>query len=204
MDDLAGKVFGYMTVLSLHKKAPNGGATWDCRCVCGVEYVLRGRDLKYGKPTLNCGCQTLRLKTAAGTKHGDATKGKTRKEYWVWNTMKQRCLNPNDAAYKDYGGRGIEVCERWLSYPNFIADMGPCPEGFSLERKDVDGPYSPSNCKWGTKVEQARNKRNTVWVEYGGKTIQLRTLAEQFGLSRCVVYQKWKRGVPLNVIFGTE
>lgn len=123
----------------------------------------------------------------------------------MWNSMKQRCLNPNDAGYGSYGGRGITICDRWVrDYQNFMDDMGPCPEGFSLDRVDVDGPYSPENCRWSSHADQARNKRNTVWVEYAGEVVQLRSLAERFGLPRSRVYQQWKRGVSLDVIFETE
>lgn len=100
-----------------------------------------------------------------------------------WTAMKARCNNPNRKAYKNYGGRGIKVCDRWnKSFLNFLEDMGERPEGKTLDRIDNDGDYEPDNCRWATRQEQRENTRNTRLIKYAGKTQSLRQWCRELDL----------------------
>src|SRR5215510_2760970 len=103
--------------------------------------------------------------------------------YKTWRSMKERCLNPKNPSYKCYGGRGIKICERWLSFENFLADMGDKPLGLTLERKDNNGDYTPENCYWATAKEQARNRGTNRYLTYNGITKTLTEWAEEKGMS---------------------
>lgn len=102
--------------------------------------------------------------------------------YDLWLGMKQRCSNPNHLAYHNYGGRGIKVCERWLTYDNFMADMGPRPTGMTIDRINNSLGYEPSNCRWATRVEQSANTRSSVNVTLRGVTKTLTQWAEAVGM----------------------
>ena len=147
--DMTGRTFGLLTVLGRSpNRPPSKQAQWLCRCECGGEVVANGSNLRRGK-TQSCGCGRI--------KHGLANKAP---EYHVWEGIKQRCLNPDRAGYEYWGGRGITVCQRWMEFENFYADMGSRPgPGYSIERVDNDGNYEPGNCRWATASEQQRNTR---------------------------------------------
>jgi len=155
-----GEVFGKLTVLSFSGKY-GSHRLWKCRCSCGTEKVIRQSNL-VSKQTMSCGC--LRKEHHA-RKHGFG--GVLRSpEYRAWQCMRSRCLNPKDKAYKNYGGRGIGVCERWSSFESFLADMGlRASKDHSLDRIDVQGNYEPNNCRWATRSEQMKNCRPKKAIE---------------------------------------
>lgn len=114
--------------------------------------------------------------------------------YKTWATMIQRCTNSNRDNYRYYGGRGISVCERWMVFANFAADMGPRPAGKSLDRIDGDGNYEPSNCRWATRVEQARNRNNNRMLTVDGETRCLKEWAEVMGIESMLILCRIAKG----------
>lgn len=118
--------------------------------------------------------------------------------YNLWKAMRMRCLSPKVKAYDSYGGRGIRICERWDSFENFVADMGPRPEGMTLERKDNDGNYEPANCVWASRTNQANNRRSNRIVEYAGERLTLAELSRKFGIPYGRLYMRLSRGVSIE------
>lgn len=133
------------------------GVHWSCVCDCGAAIVVRSDSLGSGN-TRSCGCLHRDEFAATIRTHG-ATGTRTHR---IWKSIKTRCLNPKHHTYATYGGRGITLCERWHSFENFLADMGECPDGHSIDRVDSDGNYSPENCRWVTRKVQNRNRPGFV------------------------------------------
>lgn len=153
--DLTGQRFGRLVVLRPTKKRQCGFVVWLCKCSCGKTCEVISQNLQSGN-TQSCGCFAREILIKRNTTHGMADT----LIYFVWRNMLQRCENPNDKAYKNYGGRGIKVCERWHSFENFYTDVGDPPEGMTLDRyPDNDGNYEPTNFRWASRHEQRLNSR---------------------------------------------
>lgn len=171
-DDLRGRRFGRLTVVQFSYKR-NKIYYYKCVCECGKECVKSRGYLVYESSSnhKSCGCwrKEEQAKTTQRT-HSMHTR-KHRPEYIAWKAMRQRCYNPNERQFEDYGGRGVKICDRWQNFENFLADMGkkPSPK-HSIDRIDVNGDYCPENCRWATVDEQANNKRNCIMVTHNGKT----------------------------------
>lgn len=163
------------------------GKNWtkehECICTCdAIGWIRKVNGTLRSECCLAC---AIRTKVCAKiTKHGHACYGLRSRTHSCWNAMLQRCRNETNASFKDYGARGIFVCERWTRFKNFLADMGEQPPGLSLERKDNDGPYCKENCVWATRRAQARNKRNNRCLSLNGETMTVVEWAERTGISQ--------------------
>jgi hypothetical protein len=186
-----GDRFGRLVVLQRGEKT----YLWLCLCDCGNTTVTRAGRLRAAH-TRSCGCLVRDVTAARNTKHGACVRGKAWPEYRVWKRMVERCHDPRDKDYRSYGGRGIVVCERWRSsFQAFIADMGrrPGPPRHSIERAHNDGPYAPDNCRWATRSEQDRNRRNSRLITALGRTLTLAEWARETGVYPATISVRIKK-----------
>lgn len=211
--DLTGQRFGRLVVLGLEPGSVSAPRRrhllWRCQCDCGTVTLSRGDALTSGR-TKSCKCLNRDLFISnvlpAQLKHGDARKGAESKEYDAWIHAKQRCLNPRNAAFDNYGGRGIEICQRWIdSFENFLEDMGRCPPGLTLDRwPNNDGNYEPGNCRWATRLQQAQNRRarkDSTAISFEGRTQTLAQWVRETGISAPTISRRLKDNWPADILF---
>lgn len=175
--DISGQKVGRLLVIE-YSASSDGRKAWICDCDCGNRVEVRGVNLRLGK-TRSCGClKSERMSDGIGKTHG-MYGSRVNKS---WSSMIERCTNEKNVSYKDYGGRGIKVCERWLSFENFYKDMGDRPPGMSLDRIDNKKGYEPGNCKWSTPKEQQNNRRNSRRYIFNGVEYTSLELSEITGI----------------------
>lgn len=200
--DLTGLVFSKVTVI---KRLPNHNRVtiWECICECGNKTKACSYDLQ-NKKNISCGCYRAKFIAKARTKHGlnNTTYSK------ILGGIKQRCYNKKCPKYKNYGGRGIKVCDEWIGehgIVNFINDMGErlSPQ-HSIERDDVNGDYCKDNCYWATQYVQSRNKTSTVNIEYNGIVKCITDWATYLNMPRLTLRARiFKHGWSIEKAFET-
>jgi len=199
--DLSGQTLGYLTAVSY--QGSNGRRSlWSLHCVCGTTVTLAASEIvKQQKRGVRASCGCMRSKTIAEklTSHGMSH----HKAFAVWRSMLDRCTLPTHQAWKNYGARGIAVCDSWRrSFSDFWADMGPTySEGLTLDRRDNNGSYTPENCRWVSSKKQARNRRNNSLIETPWGLITVAEAADRSGMSRSTLYYRVKAGVPDHRLF---
>lgn len=188
--DLTRKRFGKLKIIERSRNNQSNKITWLCKCDCGNIKIICGGDLKSGR-TKSCGC----LLTTHGLGYHNL--------YPIWNQIIQRCTNPNDKNYPNYGGRGIIVSKKWLEFSNFLRDMEKdWQPGLSIDRIDNNKSYYKKNCRWVTQKQQQRNRRDNHLETYQGKIQCLAAWEEDTGINqstiRCRLKSGWSIGKALT------
>ena len=198
-NDITGQKFGRLTVIKPTDQRAGSFVIYECACDCGSIKLINGNNLRRGL-TRSCGCLRREASATRQTTHGQG--GTT--TYKTWAHMLDRCRNPNSKKWSRYGGRGIQVCERWLLFENFVADMGAKPTGTTLDRIDNNGNYEPHNCRWATQKTQQNNRStNHVLVAFG-KAMNISQWATFLGKNRDTIRRRLDKGWALEKVLSSE
>jgi hypothetical protein len=193
LKNLQGQRFGALVASSYIPGSKLSHSGWLCQCECGKQTKVSTNQLLAGR-SRSCGCKVGENISKARTVHGHTAGGNSR-TYRIWANMNTRCHNPKADNWAHYGGRGIAVCSRWReSFSAFLADMGPAPEGLSLDRINTDGPYEPANCRWVSMREQAANKRSTREITVADQRMTVSQACERYGVSYSLLHSRLASG----------
>lgn len=197
---LIGERFGRLLVVAKGELA-NGRVAWICQCDCDPEGVrlrpLGTSALRSGN-TKSCGCLALEVRRSMHITHGHSSNGERSAEYGVWANVLRR----GQGKVALYAERGISMCERWLTFENFLEDMGPRPPGASIDRIDNDRGYEPGNCRWATRQQQNRNKRDNHLLDVEGRLATIAEWSERSGIKPSTIHARLARGwTPEAAIF---
>ena len=189
--DETGKRYSRLLVIKLMPdRNKYKRAVFECLCDCGATIYCEGGNLRSGN-SKSCGCYNIDSIINRNTTHGMS---KTR-EHHIWTGIIARCYNKKCKEYKYYGGRGIKMCKRWLNgFAFFFEDMGNCPENHSIDRKNNNSDYKPSNCRWTTQKEQCNNKRNNTVINYMGKKLTISQWSDEIGINSNTISSRIFRG----------
>lgn len=176
MEDLTGNKYGRLKVLKYSHNV-RSNSFWVCQCECGTIKTIQGTRMKTGV-TKSCGCFNIE----SHTKHGHRRQEGESRTYITWRGMIDRCTNPNADNYNHYGGRGIGVCDKWLTFEGFHEDMGDRPKGTTIERIDNRKGYFFENCIWASKRKQSNNTRRNHYLEYKGERLSMADMARKYNI----------------------
>lgn len=189
--DLIGQKFGRLKVIQRSDKKQLRETCWLCICDCGGKIIVRGSSLRKGD-TKSCGCLK---KGGNNLKHGHSRVGQRSKTYRTWRGMVNRCVCKIHEHYHYYGGRGIQVCDRWIKFENFLEDMGESPSiDHSIDRINNERGYCKENCRWATHKEQCRNRRTNRLITFDGKTQCIAAWSEELNIKQNTIGFRLNRG----------
>lgn len=192
-DDLTGKKFNRIKILSFSHMNKKHQSFWNCLCDCGKEFITRGSHIKENH-IMSCGC--LRSELYLVNLRHETHKLSKNPIYNSWISMIRRCTDPKNKKHKYYMARGIKVCDRWLDIKCFYEDMGDRPKGTSLDRIDTNGNYCKENCRWATSTQQNNNRNINVRINYNGKNQTLSEWSRELGINKStlegrIFVRKW-------------
>ncbi len=191
-----GERFGRLVVLGLaERESPRKrNYLYECKCDCGGEALVKPKSLRT-EGTRSCGCLYRETRITSSLTHGHSIGRMPSRTYRIWAGMIARCTRPATQHYPRYGGSGITVCERWMKFENFLADMGPRPPKKTLDRfPNKRGGYEPGNCRWATTTQQARNTSRNRVVDYLGRAVTLAELSELTGIAATTLSARARLG----------
>lgn len=198
--DLTNQTFGRWTVEGpVENSRP---FKWSVKCQCGSKSEITGDNLTLGK-SKSCGCLSVEMARKRAT-HGHSSGGVTSRTFNIWRAMLQRCKNKNCAAYKDYGGRGIKVCDEWLEFSNFLRDMGEVPENLQIDRRDNGLGYFKENCHWVTPKQNSMNRRSNHRYEFQGSSLTIAEISALIGISVATLESRFRYGWSHEAAFKTS
>lgn len=201
---IVGRRYGRLVAQSFEGRDPKGNATFKCLCDCGNSCLSKFSDLNGGK-TVSCKCYIKDVTRARSTKHGQGTRSGRTKKYQAFLQMHDRCRNPNNPQWKDWGGRGISVWCGWDTFEAFDLDVAKPPSSLhTLDRINTNGNYEPGNVQWSTRKEQNRNQRSNRIVELDGVSRCLGEWCEMRGIPYSRALHRLNIGLPISDVLNPE